>query len=34
VCMAIAVIATMLRTCRKRARMLSSDRGGRLPDYR
>ena len=32
-CRAIAVIATMLRTRLKRVRMLSSDRGGGLPDY-
>jgi hypothetical protein len=33
-CRAIAVTATMLRTRLKRVRMFSSDRGGRLPDYR
>jgi len=33
-CRAIAVIATMLRTRLKRVRMLSSDRGGGLADYR
>jgi hypothetical protein len=34
VCRAITVIATMLKTRLKRVRMLSSDRGGGLPDYR
>ena len=34
VCRAIATIATMLRTSLKRIRMLSSDRGGGLPDHR
>jgi hypothetical protein len=33
-CMAIAVIATMLRARLKRVRMLSSDRGDGLPEYR
>jgi hypothetical protein len=34
VCRAITVIATMLKTRLKRVRMLSSDRGGGLTDYR
>ena len=34
VCMAIAVIAIMLRIRLTRARMLSSDHCGGLPDYR
>ena len=33
-CRATAVIATTLRTRLKRVRMLSSDRGGGLADYR
>ena len=34
VCMAMAVIATMLRSRLKRVSMHSSDRDGGLPDYR